>query len=81
MTHVWQYTRGVSVVTTAFHAIFSTYDYGGPSRLVAAAKAGKQFKDFNTEQQGDLLRDYYRALTGGVPTKPRDPFVQQMLAM
>jgi len=81
MTHIWQYTRGVSVVTTAYHAIFSTYDYGGAAGLVAAASAGKHFKDFNTEQQGDILRDYYRALVSGMPTTPWDPFVTQMLAM
>lgn len=81
MTHVWQYTRGVSVVTTVFHAIFSTYNYGGAAGLITAAATGKQFKDFNTEQQGDILRDYYRALTGGLPTTAWDPFVKQMLAM
>jgi len=81
MTHFWQYTRGVSVVTTAFHALFSSYDYGGAAGLIAAAKAGKQFKDFNTEQQGDILRDYYLQLTASLSTTAWDPFVQQMLTM
>ncbi|HEY6477873.1 MAG TPA: hypothetical protein VI456_14955 [Polyangia bacterium] len=69
------------MVTTTFHALFSTYDYGGAAGLIAAARAGKQFKDFNTEQQGDILRDYYRQLVAGLPTTAWDPFVQQMLAM
>ena len=47
----------------------------------AAASTGKQFKDFNTEQQGDILRDYYKALVSGMSTTPWDPFVKQMLAM
>jgi hypothetical protein len=74
-------TRGVGVVTTTFHAIFSTYNYGGAAGLIAAAQAGKQFKDFNTEQQGDILRDYYTALTSGMAPTAWDPFVKQMLAM
>lgn len=82
MTHIWQYTRGVGIATTTYHAIFSSYNYGGAAGLIAAAKAGKQFtKDFNTEQQGDILRDYYIALTSGQPTAPWDPFVKQMLAL
>ena len=60
MTHIWQYQHGISMVTTLFHAIRGKYDYRGETALIAARREGKQFIDFNTEQQGDICRDYYR---------------------
>lgn len=35
------------------------YDYGGP-----AALAGRNLRDFNREQQGDIARDFYLAING-----------------
>lgn len=64
LTHVWQYQHGVTVTTTLFHALFSTYDYGDEAGLVAAKSQGKKLKDFNTEQQGDICRDYYNIKKG-----------------
>lgn len=33
LTHSWQYQHGISVSTTLYHAIASSYDYGGEDRL------------------------------------------------
>lgn len=78
LTHSWQYQHGVGLPTTGWHAVMSTYDYGGEAGLQAATAAGRHFSDFNTEQQGDIIRDYYRALVAGRSTAAFDPFVAEV---
>ncbi len=82
LTHAWQYQHGVSVATKLFWALHgaSAYDYGGEAGLKAAALKGKHFTDFQTEQQGDILRDYYIKLTKGEDTSAYDPFVEEVKA-
>ncbi len=62
LVHVWQYQRFGSVY--AYHAMKAQkstegYDYGGIESLFADMTKGKRFLDFNFEQQGDILADYY----------------------
>jgi hypothetical protein len=83
LTHSWQYQHGVSVAqtgTTAFlcYAGVQTYDYGKQPGLTAAAAAGRRFTSFNTEQQGDIVRDYYRALKAGTSTAAWSPFLPEI---
>ncbi|SEQ21460.1 hypothetical protein SAMN05216188_102428 [Lentzea xinjiangensis] len=59
LTHAYQYQHGRSVLAllpTALAGFFnkSLYDYGGPEGL-----RGKTFADFNTEQQANIVADYY----------------------
>ncbi|MEV6243205.1 hypothetical protein [Lentzea sp. NPDC051838] len=59
LTHAYQYQHGRSVwslLPTAFAGFFnkSLYDYGGAEGL-----RGKSFADFNTEQQANIVADYY----------------------
>lgn len=56
MGHVAQYTHvGLQYLGEAIHAQGAAgYDYGG-----GAALAGKDLRDFNREQQPDILKDYY----------------------
>lgn len=59
LTHAYQYQHGRSVLSllpTAMAGFFvkSLYDYGGAEGL-----AGKAFGDFNTEQQANIVADYY----------------------
>ncbi|HEX7243194.1 MAG TPA: DUF4157 domain-containing protein [Longimicrobiaceae bacterium] len=77
LTHAWQYQHGYGVGTTGYHAIFSSYDYGGEAGLRAATAAGRGLRSFNTEQQGDILQDYYVRLTGGQDTTAWAPFVAE----
>ncbi|HZF98924.1 MAG TPA: hypothetical protein VEY92_11915 [Pseudoxanthomonas sp.] len=59
MAHVWQYQLGYPVKTmgAALHVdeklglVEDVYDY--------ALGAGKRLRDYNMEQQGDILADYY----------------------
>jgi len=80
LTHVWQYQHGVSVLEKLWVALHGekAYDYGGEDALRAASGSGKRFTDFNTEQQGDILRDYYKKLKAGKDTSAYDPFVDQV---
>lgn len=62
--HSWQYQRGVSVVTTLYHAVRGIYDYGGEPRLQQVTAAGGGLSTFNTEQQADIAKDAYQIMTG-----------------
>ena len=77
-THLWQYQHGYSIAQTIACALFCSYDYGRDDGLRAAAKAGKRFVDFNTEQQGDICRDYWLRKTAGGDTSAFDPFIAQL---
>lgn len=80
LTHVWQTQHGISVFTKAVTAMrgASAYVYGDEAQLRKDAAAGKKFTDYNTEQQADILRDYYDALTAGADVSAYEPFVAQM---
>lgn len=59
LTHAYQYQHGRSVLSlmpTAFAGFFikGLYDYGGTEGLHS-----KPFTDFNTEQQANIIADYY----------------------
>ncbi|WP_112270437.1 hypothetical protein [Lentzea terrae] len=59
LTHAYQYQHGRSVLSllpTAIAGFFrkGLYDYGGADGL-----RGKTFADFNTEQQANIVADYY----------------------
>ena len=81
LTHVWQTQRGVSAIKktlTSLYAFVVGYSYGGTPKLIQAVVDGKHFTDFNTEQQGDILRDYYSLLKAGKDTSAYDPFVDEV---
>jgi len=80
MTHAWQYQHGVSVLEKAFVAAHGTsaYDYHGEAGLRSATAQGRRFTSFNTEQQADIMRDYYRALKKNVDTSAYEPFVAEV---
>lgn len=82
LTHVWQTQHGVSVLTKMWWALHSItgnpYDYGGEPGLVRAAAEGKHFRDFNTEQQGDICRNYYIAHQAALDTRAYDPFIREV---
>jgi hypothetical protein len=82
LTHQWQYQQfGIIYL---FQAIISpTYVYtpnGEPPNKALAefSQAGKQFKDFNREQQGDIIRDYYFNLKQGQNVASWDPYLQEV---
>lgn len=80
LTHVWQYQHGVSKLRMAWSALRRRYDYGGEDGLRRAYGAGRRFIDFDTEQQGEILRDYYVRLVTGLPVDAWEPYVAQVRA-
>jgi hypothetical protein len=80
LTHCAQYQHGVSRVETAGYAIEAEYDYGGEAGLLDAIKTKKCFDHFNTEQQADIVRDYYNKVVAGGSTYPWSVFIDQVRA-
>jgi hypothetical protein len=83
LTHAWQYQHGVGLGRTATTALLCwaglrSYDYGGEPALTAATTAGRGLRTFNTEQQADIARDYYRAVKAGRPLDAYLPFVTEL---
>lgn len=66
LTHQWQYQHdGIGYLFQAAFASTYVYDIKGKNHgksLKGYHKQGKKFRDFNREQQGDIVRDYYLAL-------------------
>ena len=61
LVHVWQYTQqGAAYIPRALRAQGSAmgYNYGGLSAL----RSAQHITDFNLEQQGDLVMDYFLIL-------------------
>ncbi len=62
VVHIWQYqTLGSIYIYEALKAQHSKekYDYGGVEGLYSAMGKKKSLLDFNFEQQGDIVQDYY----------------------
>ncbi len=83
LTHAWQYQHGIGLSRTTATALLCwgglrSYDYGGQAALAAATTAGRGLRSFNTEQQADIARDYYRAVKAGRPTDTYLPFVTEL---
>ena len=70
MVHVWQYQRLGSVyIPRALYAQRTPegYNYGGIKALRQMAEQGRGLADFNFEQQGDVVADYFCLLRGFRP--------------
>jgi len=79
LTHAWQYQHGIGLARTATTAVLCwarlrSYAYGGEPGLARR----RSLHDFNTEQQADIARDYYRAVKAGRPTAAYEPFVAEL---
>lgn len=85
LTHVWQYqTIGWQYAPLAILVHASPwsegYNYSEPGKtpaqsLIDARARGKRLQDYNMEQQGDIVRDYYIRLRNGDDTSAWDPFI------
>ncbi|MEM1328751.1 MAG: hypothetical protein AAGI23_22535 [Bacteroidota bacterium] len=67
LIHIWQYQHfGAAYIPRALWAQRTQegYDYGGLEALLSAKASGKHFWDFNYEQQGDIIQDYFRLSQG-----------------
>ena len=67
LMHVWQYQQyGAIYMIRAIIAQHTHcgYDYGGIKALRARRKKGEGLRDFNLEQQGDIIADYFLLKNG-----------------
>jgi hypothetical protein len=56
------------------------YGYGGPEGLVRDRLAGKRFRNYNREQQGQIAQDYFKLLRAGSDTRAYDSFIGDLRA-
>jgi hypothetical protein len=78
LTHVWHYQRGAEIPGMAWEAVVAHYDYGGDAGLRDAWEDGKAFDEFTTEQQGDILQNYYERLMLNGDVSAFQPFVDDV---
>lgn len=70
MVHIWQYENmGAVYIPRALWAQTTNegYDYGGLKKLKLFLKHEKTLFDFNLEQQGDIVADYFKIKKGYPP--------------
>ena len=83
LTHAWQYQH-VGIIYL-YQSIFKspTYQYAPAGETVDGAlkkftQDGKTFLDFNREQQGDIVRDYYFYLKQNADVTAWDPYLKEV---
>ena len=83
LTHQWRYQH--DGIIYLYQAIFKspTYQYAptGQSQddaLKGFSKAGRLFRSFNREQQGDIVRDYYFFLKQNRDVSAWDPYLKEL---
>jgi hypothetical protein len=82
LVHVYQYERtGGLYVAEAIYAQNTTgYSYGGPENLQQCLATGVCYRNFNREQQAQMVQDYYERRRSGEPVTAYAPFIQDMQA-
>jgi hypothetical protein len=58
----------------------AAYLYGGEEGLRRASAAGKRYRDYNREQQGQITQDFCARLHAGEDTSAYAPFIAQLRA-
>ncbi len=82
LIHVFQYERaGSRYFAEALLAQQEEgYGYGGPAGLLQAHSQGKRLRNFNREQQAQIVQDYYMHLRHGWDTAAFAPFIDELRA-
>jgi hypothetical protein len=83
MTHTYQFERTGSVyigqgLWVQRRLGRKAYDYGGPAGLQASWAAGKHYKDYNREQQGQIAQDYCALVISDRETAAYEPFIAEL---
>ena len=85
LTHTFQFERvgtvyiGQALLEQKKHGR-AAYHYGGEEGLRTACAAGKAYRDYNREQQGQITQDYCERLHAGKDTSAYAPFIAQLRA-
>lgn len=83
LTHTFQYERVGSVyigqgLWVQIRLGWKAYDYGGPPGLMDSWAAGKRYKDYNREQQGQIAQDYSALVRAEQDTTEYEPFIAEL---
>lgn len=80
LVHVYQYERtgGLYIAEAIYAQNTSGYDYGSPEDLQLCSAAGGCYRNFNREQQAQLVQDYYERLRDDRPVAFYEPFIEEM---
>jgi hypothetical protein len=83
LTHVWQYRqRGIRYLLEAAREQIrrgsGAYAYRGADGLREAAGRRASLSDFNPEQQGEIVRDYYLRVKMGLEVTAWEPFIAEL---
>lgn len=85
LTHTYQFERvgtvyiGQALWEQRKHGR-SAYHYEGEEGLRMAYAAGKRYRDYNREQQGQITQDYCARLHAGEDTSAYAPFIAELRA-
>ena len=85
LTHVYQYERvGSRYLGEAIYMLIKTkracYDYGHVDGLCQAQAVGKRYKEYNREQQAQIVQDYFSCCQHGLDVSAYEPFMQEVRA-
>jgi hypothetical protein len=82
LVHIYQHTRcGCTYIWEALRAQATEgYAYGDAEGLHLAFAAGKHFRDFNREQQAQIVEDYFRRLQADEDVRDYGPFIAELRA-
>ena len=83
LCHIWQFQHmGWRYLILALEVQLrlkgEAYNFGGEQGLTTRHKQGWRLKDFNLEQQGDIVRSYYERLRGELDTSAWLPFIVEI---
>jgi hypothetical protein len=85
LTHTYQFERvGTVYMGQALLEQWkngrAAYHYDGEEGLKVARAAGKRYRDYNREQQGQITQDYCARLHAGEDTSAYAPFIDELRA-
>lgn len=80
LVHVYQYERtgGLYIAEAIYAQNTAGYDYGGPDELQQCLATGIRYRNFNREQQAQLVQDYYERRVAGLPVATYESFIADM---
>jgi hypothetical protein len=78
LTHVWQYQHGYAASSVIVSGIRGNYNYGGQDALRKRWADGDNFDSFGTEQQGDIMENYYEERAAGHDVSAFEPWIAQV---
>ncbi len=80
LVHVYQYERtgGLYIAEAIYAQLTAGYNYGSPEDLQQCLATGVCYRDFNREQQAQLVQDYYERLQAGLPVTAYEPYIEEM---